>query len=70
MKYIVVFLIWVYQVTLSPIFAIVLGARCRYEVTCSEYAKQHILRFGIVKGGTMAIRRLLSCQPFGRIQQQ
>ena len=59
-----------YQLVLSPIFTIVLGARCRYSVSCSTYAKQKIKRFGLIKGSGMAIVRLLSCQPFARIQQR
>ncbi|MDE2025303.1 MAG: membrane protein insertion efficiency factor YidD, partial [Patescibacteria group bacterium] len=59
-----------YQVVCSPIFAIVLGAKCRYSVPCSMYAKEKIKRYGIRKGGYMAFIRLLSCQPFARIQQQ
>jgi putative membrane protein insertion efficiency factor len=69
MKYIFIFLISLYQWFLSPIFRVVFGATCRYSVPCSEYTKQQIKRVGVVKGGALGIMRLLSCQPFGRIQR-
>jgi putative membrane protein insertion efficiency factor len=37
---------------------------CRYLPTCSEYAAVAIERFGVVRGGALAVRRLLRCQPF------
>ncbi len=39
---------------------------CRFVPTCSEYAQIAIERYGTVKGGQMAIRRLLRCQPLCR----
>lgn len=50
-----------YQSLLSPH----LPNACRYAPTCSEYAKQAILKYGIRKGGRMAIRRIGSCHPWG-----
>jgi len=37
---------------------------CRFSPTCSEYAKQALVKYGFFKGGIKAIRRLLTCQPF------
>lgn len=37
---------------------------CRYLPTCSEYAYQAIERFGVFRGGFLAGRRLLRCNPF------
>jgi putative membrane protein insertion efficiency factor len=70
MKQLFIFLITIYQYTLSPIFTLVLGAKCRYEMSCSEFAKRSILKLGLHKGGILALRRLLSCQPFGTIHKQ
>ena len=39
---------------------------CRYVPTCSQYAVTAIERYGAWKGGRMAIRRLLRCNPFSR----
>lgn len=39
---------------------------CRYTPTCSEYAMEAIERHGVVRGGILAGKRLLSCNPFSR----
>ena len=39
---------------------------CRYIPTCSEYAQTAIERFGPVRGGAMAARRILRCHPFSK----
>ena len=39
---------------------------CRFIPTCSEYARQAIERYGALKGGWLALRRLLKCHPFHR----
>lgn len=52
----------IYQLILSPW----LGAnKCRYTPTCSEYAKEALIKHGIGKGLYLAIRRLLRCAPWG-----
>jgi len=68
MRQIVIFFISLYQVALSPIFTVVLGSRCRYSVSCSDYTKQAINNFGVLKGIKLGLYRLLSCQPFGKIR--
>ena len=37
--------------------------RCRYYPTCSQYAVTAIERFGIIRGGLLAVWRLLRCNP-------
>jgi uncharacterized protein len=49
-----------YQRAFSPL----LGARCRYYPSCSEYAAQAIERFGILRGLVLAGWRLLRCNPW------
>jgi len=49
-----------YQWLLSPL----LPAACRYTPTCSEYARQALERYGVLRGGLMAAWRLLRCHPF------
>jgi putative membrane protein insertion efficiency factor len=50
-----------YQRFVSPITP----ASCRFNPTCSEYARQSIDQHGALKGSGLAIRRLLRCHPFG-----
>ena len=52
----------VYQRLVSPL----LGQRCRYYPSCSEYAAQAIDRFGILRGVVLAVWRLLRCNPLSR----
>jgi hypothetical protein len=49
-----------YQVALSP----ALGPACRFHPTCSAYAHEAIARYGLLKGGFLAFRRILRCHPF------
>ncbi len=48
-----------YQRWLSPL----LPPACRYWPTCSEYARQAITERGLLRGGMLAVGRLLRCQP-------
>jgi len=56
-----VFLIRIYQLTLSPF----LGANCRYQPTCSHYAVEALKVHGPLKGGWLGLKRILSCHPWG-----
>ena len=49
-----------YQRRISPL----MGDHCNYMPTCSEYARQAIERYGLAKGGWLALRRILRCHPF------
>ena len=68
MSTVVRFLSWIlvlpirfYQLYLSPL----LGPSCRFTPTCSEYARQAILKHGPIKGLGLAIWRILRCNPWG-----
>jgi putative membrane protein insertion efficiency factor len=50
-----------YRLVLSPW----LGQSCRYQPTCSAYALEALERHGALRGGWLALRRILSCQPWG-----
>ena len=39
---------------------------CRFIPTCSEYALEAVEKYGAIKGGWLALRRLSRCQPFHR----
>lgn len=60
MKHIVLFLIKLYQRCVSPLFA----PACRFEPSCSQYAREAIEHYGAVRGCGMACLRLLKCHPF------
>lgn len=51
-----------YKTAVSPM----LPPACRYTPTCSEYATEAIERYGLLRGGFISTRRLLSCHPFAR----
>lgn len=55
----VVFLIHVYRYTLSPL----LGPKCRFHPSCSEYAIKALKVHGFTKGSWLSIQRILKCHP-------
>ena len=60
MKRIFLALIRFYQRYISPLSP----PRCRFYPTCSQYAWEAINKYGAAKGGWLALRRLLRCNPF------
>ena len=54
-------LVRLYRVAISPW----LGMNCRFQPTCSEYAREAIQRFGLIRGGWLTVRRLGRCHPWG-----
>ncbi len=54
-------LIRFYQGAISPL----LGAKCRYTPSCSAYGVEAIKKYGPLKGGRLAIKRIASCHPWG-----
>ena len=60
MKKLFLALIRAYQKGLSPLSP----PCCRFIPTCSQYAAEAIDRFGALRGGWLALRRLLKCHPF------
>jgi putative membrane protein insertion efficiency factor len=57
---VVIFLIKIYQYIISPL----LGPRCRYYPSCSNYAVEALQVHGFFKGFYYSVRRLLRCHPF------
>jgi putative membrane protein insertion efficiency factor len=57
-----VWLLHVYQATLSPFF----GRQCRFLPSCSNYAIEALREHGPLRGALMAAWRVLRCNPFSR----
>jgi len=60
MRMISLFMLEAYRLLVSPL----LGPACRFEPTCSQYAKDAIARYGVLQGMMRAVVRLLKCHPF------
>jgi putative membrane protein insertion efficiency factor len=60
MKYIFIFLIKVYQRTLSRL----LPSSCRFYPSCSEYGVQALQKHGVFKGSWLTVKRIARCHPF------
>ena len=56
-----VLLVRFYQLAISPLKP----PTCRYNPTCSSYALEALKRYGLFKGGMLAIRRIMRCHPWG-----
>ncbi len=61
MKRLLLFLIRLYRRLLSPLKG---RPPCRFYPTCSAYAYTAVERFGALRGGYLALRRILKCHPF------
>ena len=62
MKYICIKLIKLYQRFISPL----LGNRCRFYPTCSQYALDAISKYGVLKGVFISFKRIMRCHPFNK----
>ena len=49
-----------YQLAVSPM----LGPRCRFYPSCSCYAHTAVMRFGVIRGLLLSLRRIGRCHPF------
>lgn len=61
LSYPFILLIKFYQYVISP----ALGPKCRYTPTCSQYSIEALKKYGLFKGGWLAIKRIASCHPWG-----
>jgi uncharacterized protein len=59
-RYAAIALIWMYRWTVSPL----LGNRCKYHPSCSQYALDALREYGFLKGSVLAGWRLLRCNPW------
>lgn len=62
MKKILIWLIRFYQKNISPAG----GPCCKYYPTCSQYGIEAIEKYGAIKGGLLAVWRILRCNPFSK----
>lgn len=60
MKEIAVYLLRGYKLLISPLFP----PSCRFTPTCSEYAAEAIMKYGLLRGLALAAKRVLRCHPF------
>ena len=58
----VISLIDIYKYLISPL----LGNNCRFLPTCSDYTKESIIKFGLVNGVWLSLRRIVKCHPWGK----
>jgi putative membrane protein insertion efficiency factor len=58
----VIFLIELYRHTVSPMRM----PTCRFSPTCSQYAVEALAEYGLIRGGWLAVVRLLKCGPWHR----
>ena len=56
-----ILLVRFYQVAISPLKP----PTCRFSPTCSTYALEALKKYGLVKGGRLALRRIMRCHPWG-----
>ena len=63
MTKILIFIIKMYQYFISPL----LGNKCRFLPTCSEYFIESLNTQGLVKGLGLGIKRILKCHPFKKL---
>jgi putative membrane protein insertion efficiency factor len=54
-------LVWLYRMLISPW----LGANCRYDPTCSQYALEALRKHGAFRGTWLAAKRIGRCHPWG-----
>ena len=60
MTKILILIIKFYKYFISPL----LGSRCRFFPTCSEYFIEALKTQGLTKGFTLGVKRILKCHPF------
>ena len=51
-----------YKYIISPF----LGNNCRFLPTCSEYTKESIIKYGVIKGFWLGLKRIVKCHPWGK----
>jgi putative membrane protein insertion efficiency factor len=67
MKHLFIALVRFYQLIIAPCLRAMNGGQgsCRHDPTCSHYAIEALRLHGALRGGWLALRRLLRCHPWG-----
>jgi len=55
----------IYRAAISPLIHAMNGPACRFEPSCSVYARDAIAEYGLIRGGAMALWRVARCNPMG-----
>ncbi len=55
----------IYRAAISPVIHALNGPACRFEPSCSAYARDAIAQYGALRGGAMALWRIARCNPMG-----
>jgi len=53
--------VYIYRYFISPL----LGVNCRFTPTCSAYTIEATEKYGALRGGWLAVKRIVRCHPFG-----
>ncbi|WP_170971052.1 membrane protein insertion efficiency factor YidD [Ilyomonas limi] len=61
LSYPFILLIKIYQYAISPL----IGPKCRFTPTCSNYALQAFKKYGLFKGFWLTVKRISRCHPWG-----
>ncbi len=59
-------MIEIYKKYISPYLSQMLGIHCKFEPTCSEYTKQAIEKYGLIRGTWKGFKRIIKCHPFSK----
>jgi uncharacterized protein len=66
MKKVVLFLLVTYRKFISPVLEFLFGRACRFKPDCSVYSYQAVEKHGVIKGGLMAAKRIIRCNPLSK----
>jgi uncharacterized protein len=61
MRWLMIQLVLLYRASLGRM----LGGQCRFQPTCSQYAIDAINKYGAMRGGWRAVKRIVRCHPWG-----
>lgn len=66
MKKLILKMIEFYQKYISSYLSQMWNVHCKFEPTCSEYAKKAVEKYGVLRGTWKSLKRILRCNPFSK----